>query len=56
MPAGIPGIAGLRSHTDPMTEPRARETVGRDIIDAARELGICGDQLKELAGRVKEMM
>ena len=39
-----------------MTEPRAREMMGQDIIDAARELGIRGEQLEELTGRIKEMM
>lgn len=39
-----------------MTEPRARETMAQDILDAARELGVRGEQLERLSGRVKEMM
>lgn len=39
-----------------ITEPRAREMMGQDILDAAKELGMRGDELEKLNSRVKEMM
>lgn len=38
-----------------ITEPRARKMMAQDILDAARELGVKGDRLEKLSGRIKEM-
>lgn len=38
-----------------MTEPGARKMMAQDIADAARELGMSGDNLKKLDSRLREM-